>query len=207
MQADRLLACGSYRWDPQTGQLWRGKQEVSLTGKASAVLRYLVERAGQLVTKEELFAAVWPQTVVSDAALSSCIQELRHALRDDAKKPRYIETVHRRGYRFLPTVTTHPVQGSTFKVPGSQSAIPNPHSAINLVGREAEPAQLHGWLAKALSGERQSVFVTGEPGIGKTSVVEAFLSGIGQRGPGNEEQRRQKAKIKGQKVKGKNTNP
>ena len=90
MQADRLLIFGSYRWDPHTGQLWRGKQEVSLTGKASAVLRYLVERAGQLVTKDELFGAVWPQTVVSDAALSSCIQELRQALGDDAKKPRYI---------------------------------------------------------------------------------------------------------------------
>jgi DNA-binding winged helix-turn-helix (wHTH) protein len=102
--------------------LWRGKQEVSLTGKASAVLRYLVERAGQLVTKDELFAAVWPQTVVSDAALASCIQELRQALRDDAKKPRYIETVHRRGYRFLPIVTTTSlVPSSKFQVRKKES--------------------------------------------------------------------------------------
>jgi DNA-binding response OmpR family regulator len=50
MQVDRLLTFGSYRLDPQTGQLWRGKQEVRLTGKASAVLRYLVARAGQVVT-------------------------------------------------------------------------------------------------------------------------------------------------------------
>src|SRR5262245_35373769 len=101
MQADRLLIFGSYRLDPHTGQLWRGKQEVRVTGKASAVLRYLVERAGQVVTKDELFTAVWQETVVSDAALTSCIQELRRVLREQAKRPRYIATVHRRGCQFV----------------------------------------------------------------------------------------------------------
>ena len=86
MQAEPHLCFGSYRLDPQTGQLWRGKQEVRLTGKASALLRSLVGRAGQVVTKEELFRAVWPETVVSDAALTSCIQELRQALRDNPKR-------------------------------------------------------------------------------------------------------------------------
>src|SRR5713101_7386164 len=98
MQTDRLLTFGSYRLDPQTVQLWRGKQEVRLTEKASALLCYLVERAGQVVTKDEIFAAVWPETVVSDAALTSCIQELRQGLHDQAKRPRYIATVHRRGF-------------------------------------------------------------------------------------------------------------
>ena len=121
MQAEQQLTFGSYRFDRQNGQLWRGKQEVRLTPKAAAVLRYLVERAGQVVTKEELFAAVWPDTVVSDAALTTCIQEVRQALRDDARRPRYIETVHRRGFRFLPAVTTTPlVQSSKFKVQGKE---------------------------------------------------------------------------------------
>src|SRR5712692_4699779 len=106
MQTDRLLTFGSYRLDPQTGQLWRGKQEVRLTGKASAVLCYLVERAGQVVTKDELFAAVWPETVVSDAALTSCIQELRRVLRDQAKRPHYIATVHRRGFQFIGNIAS-----------------------------------------------------------------------------------------------------
>src|SRR5262249_32234483 len=101
MQTDRLLTFGSYRLDPQTGQLWRGKQEVRLTGKASTVLRYLVARDGQVVTKDELFTAAWPETVVSDAALTSCIQELRKALKDDPKQPRYLKTVHRRGFQFI----------------------------------------------------------------------------------------------------------
>ena len=106
MQAAQPLCFGPYRFDPHTGQLWRGKQEVRLTGKAAAVLRHLVERAGQVVTKDELFRAVWPETVVSDAALTACIQELRQALRDHAKHPRYIETVHRRGFRFLGKVVS-----------------------------------------------------------------------------------------------------
>src|SRR5262245_12084175 len=101
MQADQLLTFGPYRWDPHTGQLWRGKQEVRLTGKAAAVLRYLVAQDGQVVTKDELFAAVWPQTVVSDAALSSCIQELRKALKDEPRQPRYLKTIHRRGFQFV----------------------------------------------------------------------------------------------------------
>ena len=86
--------------------MWRGKQEVRLTGKAAAVLCHLVEHAGQVVTKEELFQAVWPDTVVSEAALTSCIQELRRALHENARKPRYIETVHRRGFRFLGKVVS-----------------------------------------------------------------------------------------------------
>jgi DNA-binding winged helix-turn-helix (wHTH) protein len=63
---------------------------VKLTPKALAVLRVLVTRAGQVVTKEELFQAVWSQTVVSDDALTTCILELRHALHDNAKQPVYV---------------------------------------------------------------------------------------------------------------------
>lgn len=106
MQTEQLLSFGLHRFAPTRGQLWRGKQEVRLTGKATAVLRYLVEQAGQVVTKEELFAAVWPDTVVSDAALTSCIQELRRALRDNARKPRYIAMVHRRGFQFIGKVVS-----------------------------------------------------------------------------------------------------
>jgi len=112
-----------------------------------------------------------------------CIQELRRALRDDARAPRYIETVHRRGFRFIaPIVTAPPVSGSKFQVSSSQSTISGLQSAINLVGREEEIARLHGWFAKAAHGERQLIFVTGEPGIGKTTVVEAFLQQVAAEG-------------------------
>ena len=89
---------GSHRFDVDSGRLWSGTQEIRLTPKASAVLKLLGNRAGEPVSKEDLFASVWSDTVVSDDALTSCIQELRRALDDDAKQPRYIETRHRRGY-------------------------------------------------------------------------------------------------------------
>lgn len=92
---------GRHRFDPRTGRLWSGKREVRLTPKAAAVLAVLVARAGQPVTRKEVSASVWGDTAVSDDALTSCIQELRKALADDAKQPRFIETRHRRGYRFV----------------------------------------------------------------------------------------------------------
>ena len=95
------LSFGGYRFDVETGRLWSGSREVRLTPKASAVLKELVLQPGEPVSKEDLFATVWSGTAVGDDALTSCIQELRRALEDDAKHPRFIETRHRRGYRFL----------------------------------------------------------------------------------------------------------
>src|SRR5205814_3691632 len=97
---------------------------------------------------------------------------------------RFIETVARRGYRFIaPLTAAQPVQGSRFKVQSSKSepAPSTQHPAPALVGREPELAQLHQWLDKALQGERQVVFVTGAPGMGKTTVVEAFLQSLESR--------------------------
>jgi DNA-binding winged helix-turn-helix (wHTH) protein len=208
--ADLVVSFGPYRMDLRNVQLWRGARAVKVTGKAFAVLRYLLEHPGQLVTKDDLFAAIWPQTVVSESTLASCIQELRQALRDNAKKPQYIETVHRRGYRFLPAVTTAPpvvsnqwsvVSPPPTALPRSQLATGHWQLTTPLVGRETELGQLHGWLEKALNGERQIVFVTGEAGIGKTALVEAFLAGIRQQAADNGEQENQKSKGKKQKAK------
>jgi DNA-binding winged helix-turn-helix (wHTH) protein/predicted ATPase len=163
------LAFGPYRLDPRRG-LWRGRREVKLAPKALVLLRFLLERAGDVLTKEEVFRAVWPDTAVSDGALTSCIRELRKALRDDARQPQYIETLHRRGYRFVAKVLSSPAPS-----PGPSPSVVDRPPTTTLVGREPELSQLQGWLASASEGERQIVFVTGEPGIGKTTIVEAFL--------------------------------
>lgn len=163
------LAFGPFRLDPRRG-LWRGRREVKLAPKALVLLRFLMERAGDVLTKEEVFRAVWPDTAVSDGALTSCIRDLRRALRDDARQPQYIETLHRRGYRFVGRVLSSPAPSPS---PSPSVIADSPTTAP--VGRELELAQLHRWLASAVAGERQIVFVTGEPGIGKTTVVEAFL--------------------------------
>src|SRR3954471_22169133 len=97
---DRALAFGRYRLEPRRG-LMSGGREIKLTPKALALLSYLTERPGEVVNHDELFSALWPDTTVGDAALVTCIQELRSALKDDARQPRYVETLHRRGYRFI----------------------------------------------------------------------------------------------------------
>lgn len=172
---DRALRFGRYRLDPTQG-LTRGKEQVRLTRKSLAVLCTLAARPGQIVTKEELFRAVWPDTAVSDAALSSCIQELRQALRDDARHPRYIETLHRRGFRFLARPATDP--SDPFQHGLQHWPAP---SSDPFVGRDSALQQLSEALARAGQGARQVVFVTGEAGIGKTSLVETFLAGFPDR--------------------------
>jgi pimeloyl-ACP methyl ester carboxylesterase/DNA-binding winged helix-turn-helix (wHTH) protein len=98
---------GPYRLDAADARLWHGRDAVSLTPKAFAVFEFLVRHAGRLVTKQELLDAVWPDVHVGDAALKVCVREIRRALDDDPRSPRYIETAHRRGYRFI-AKTAHP---------------------------------------------------------------------------------------------------
>ena len=90
-----------FRLDAPNASLWCGEEEIHLTPKAFEVLQHLLVHSGQLVTREQLLEAIWPDVVVNDTAPASAIRELRKALNDDAKNPRYIETVHRRGYRFI----------------------------------------------------------------------------------------------------------
>ncbi|HEX6973135.1 MAG TPA: alpha/beta fold hydrolase [Vicinamibacterales bacterium] len=96
---------GPFRLDPVSGHLYKGDAAVPLAPKAYAVLQHLVTNAGRLVSKRELLDAVWPGVFVGDAVLKVAIGEIRKALGDNSKAPLYIETSHRRGYRFLAPVT------------------------------------------------------------------------------------------------------
>src|SRR5262245_32226847 len=101
MEADRHLTFEGFALDVVNEQLLYGDEIVALTPKAFAVLRCLVEHAGQLVKKEMLLRAGWGDTHVTDAVLKVSILEIRRAVGDDAAAPRFIETVPRRGYRFV----------------------------------------------------------------------------------------------------------
>jgi predicted ATPase/DNA-binding winged helix-turn-helix (wHTH) protein len=174
MPMGQEVSFGRHRFDPQTGRLWAGRREIKLTPRAAAVLAALIERAGQPVTRDELFRSVWRDTVVGDAALTACIQELRAALDDDARRPRFIETRHRRGYRFVAHVVSSPREGPAGD--SSSPVRPGPRPPALVVGRDQVLTELRAHLARATNGDRQIVFVTGEPGIGKTTAVEAFLA-------------------------------
>jgi tetratricopeptide (TPR) repeat protein len=140
------------------------------------LLRFLVERPGLLVTKEDLHAGVWGDAIVSDDTLTHTLAELRHALHDDARTPRFIETVHRRGVRFIARIRE--AGAGAPAAPGPPVPAPIPTRDVEapiLVGREAELAKLWALYRQAAAGQRQVVFVEGEAGIGKSAIVDAFL--------------------------------
>src|SRR5262249_22231406 len=163
-----VLSFADVRLDLANACVWRGGQAIKVTPTAFALLHYLAAHPGRLLTKDELLAAVWPQTAVTEGVLTTHVRQIRRALGDEAKAPRYLETVHRRGGRWVAAVQSpKPAPALRFHPP-----------APSFVGREVEVAQLQAWLEKALSGERQFVFVTGEAGIGKTMVVEALVASL-----------------------------
>jgi predicted ATPase len=139
---------------------------LALTRKAFAVLSYLVEQAGHLVTKEELMEAVWPETFVQEEILKTYVRKLRQTLGDNAQNPLFIETQQGRGYRFIAEVAEE-----IFVEPVDAES-----RAPHLFDREDEWRQLREWYEKARSGERQIIFISGEAGIGKTALTEAFLA-------------------------------
>ena len=177
MKPSRTGDAPAIRIEAENECAWRGEQRLPLMPRAFAVLRHLVDHAGRLITKEELMTQVWRDAIVSDAALTTCIRDLRRALGDSSDTPRYIETVHRRGFRFI-----GPLAGST-PPPSARADVDVERGASaatpTLVGRDGELARLHEALGRAMDRQRQLIFVTGEPGIGKTALVDAFLSGTG----------------------------
>lgn len=172
MEAGQRLSFGPFEVDEQEERLWHDGVAVPVTRKSFALLAVLLARAGRLVTKAELFDTVWQGTIVSDAALSRCIRELRVALADDAGAPRYIETAHGRGFRFIAAVSTR----TTIPSPTAPSPGPVARTPAMVTGRAAELRELATALAAARAGRRQLIFITGEPGIGKTTLVDAFVS-------------------------------
>jgi len=104
--SNQAIAFGPFRLDPASGLLLQDGVPVPLTPKAFGVLHYLAARADRLVSKQELLEAIWPNVFVGDAVLKVAIAEIRRALSDDPKAPKYIATAHRRGYRFSGTTGT-----------------------------------------------------------------------------------------------------
>lgn len=154
-----------FRLDFLNQCLWRGETRVPLMPKPFAVLRYLVDHPGRLITYDELLGAVWPDTFVQPEILRRYILEIRRALGDDAEAPTFIQTFPKRGYQFMVPVIDDEAAGAERTAPGVSSA---------LVGRKQVLADLQRFLTAALTGRRQIVFLIGEPGIGKTSIVDAF---------------------------------
>ena len=155
-----ILHFGPFTRDRSSDCLQADGQRIPLTRQALAVLDVLLDSAGELVTKQALIEGAWSRRYVTDDALSKRLQELRRVLGDDARAPRYIETVPRLGFRFI--------------VPVKRLAA----EAGQLLGREAELAQLMRWLREVARHQPLMVSIAGEPGIGKSRLIESFLGAV-----------------------------
>jgi predicted ATPase len=152
--ADRINLC-----------LWQGSRRLELTPKAFEVLDHLRRNPGRLVSADEILDAVWPKTFVQPEIVKTYIRTLRRLLGDDARQPRFIETRPRCGYRFVGEL---PERGE----------VTDARRLSRLVGRRAQMTMLQEIFAAAEGGNRQFVVVTGEAGLGKTALLEAFKAEI-----------------------------
>jgi len=125
----------------------------------------LVEHADRLVTQDELLEALWPEAYVNPEGIRKYILEIRKVLGDRSEKPAFIETFPKRGYQFVAPLADD--SAPTRLAPAGQPS-------GNVVGRQGGLARLDGYLQAALGGRRQVVLVTGEAGIGKTTLVDLF---------------------------------
>jgi DNA-binding winged helix-turn-helix (wHTH) protein len=165
----------SFRLDTSNECLWKGGGQISLPPKPFAILRYLVENPGRLITHDELLDALWPETYVQPQVLRTYMLELRKVLGDDAGAPRFIQTLPKRGYCFVAAV----VEGDDNRSP----AVVRPTFAHGLsapvlpviVDRDSEMTRLGDLFGLAAGGQRQVVFIAGGIGIGKTALLDAFL--------------------------------
>ncbi len=157
-----MLVFSAFRLDVDEGHLWKGDKALTLRRKPFAILAYLAANPRRLVTHEEIMQHVWGGAAVSDSAVRTHLHELRQVLGEGV-----IETVIGRGYRF----TVQPTTGVEVEVaPAMDDEI--------VVGRDQELAVLQAALERATAGHRQLCFVTGEPGIGKSTLVDAFARSL-----------------------------
>ncbi len=160
--------------------LWQGETQIALAPKPFAVLRYLAEHPGRLITHDELLDALWPETYVQPQVLRTYVQELRKVLGDTIADSRYIRTVPKRGYCFVAHVREQHEAPRRVEVDAEELRPEEPRKP-RVAGREGEQARLLELWQRAASGQRQVVFVTGEAGIGKTALGDAFRQGLQDR--------------------------
>jgi TolB-like protein len=108
VQQSKIVSFGPYRVDLRSRELYKGGERIVLQGQSFRLLEGLLERRGEVLDREELRARLWPSDTHVDFehSINAAVRRLRRALGDSADAPRYIETLHRRGYRFVGAAPT-----------------------------------------------------------------------------------------------------
>jgi len=139
----------SFRLDMANHFLWRDGNRVPLAPKGFDVLAYLVEHVGQVMTQDEILEALWPETYVNPEVLRKYIQEIRKALGDRPDKPEFIETLPKRGYRFVALVTdgdrVEPQDAATSLPPEEQATEDRVEAEMTRLAVETSPGERTRW--------------------------------------------------------------
>jgi DNA-binding winged helix-turn-helix (wHTH) protein/tetratricopeptide (TPR) repeat protein len=175
----RTYTFGPFRLDVRERQLVCDRRVIPLRGKVFDTLCVLVLHAGRLLHKDELMKAIWPNSVVEENNLEHNLSVLRKVLGQNHRGQKFIETVPRQGYRFL--VKVHALDGA--EEPAGALVTAHLEPSVSVAERDSQLQQLHQALKKAQSGLRQTIFLTGEAGIGKTTLVRRFLDELKDVGP------------------------
>lgn len=173
-------AFGPFRLETDTQFLCHESENISLQPKVYRLLLYFLEHPGRLISREELFDAVWHGTIVEDTALRLAVNALRRVLRDDCKTPCFIFTACKRGYRFLPDVTVEYGFQRSVKMAQEKGIYFRPKAEFqdNSKKFETELEQLLEAFEQASDGKRSLLFLHGERSTGKTALLERFLAQI-----------------------------
>lgn len=169
---------GEFEIDESNALLLRNGSAVRLSPTPFGVLCALLRQPGSLLTKNALLDQIWGHRFVSDSVLKGAVSEIRIALGDDPRQPRFIETVPRRGYRFIAVPLSLDETRAVLQAPTSAIAFEAEPVPL-FVGRAAELDRLQRGWGRALRGSKGIVWVAGEPGIGKSALIEHFISGLG----------------------------
>jgi len=177
----RRARFGPFELDVRAGELRTPDRRVRLQQQPFQILMLLLDSAGEVVTREEIRRALWSDGtfVEFEHSIGTAMKKLRQALGDDAADPRYIETLTRRGYRWLVPVEweasrTGESRGMTSASVRHEADEPHVPVHVRLVGRDRALGELRACLRRASEGQRQIAFITGESGIGKTALADEF---------------------------------
>ncbi|MGL6243203.1 AAA family ATPase [Pseudomonas sp.] len=170
-----LLCFFEFELDESNACLLRHGETVAVAPTPFTLLCALARQPGSLVTKDALLDAVWGHRFVSDSVLKTAISDLRKVLGDDPRQPRFIETVSRRGYRFIAPPSSALSLPPAFTLVSTAGTPSSP----SFIGRADEVERLRSAWERANGGQRSVVWLAGEPGIGKTTLIEHFLENLG----------------------------
>lgn len=197
-----IYAFDAYTLDTDRYELRQAGRVCSLEPQALDILAYLLEHRDRVVTKQELLEHLWPDRFVGEGILAQRLMTIRKAIGDNGRSQYYIKTLHGRGYRFVASVAVHTnaadfANAAAVAGPANESEHVDDavtersgHGAargvqprffsrpVHFVGRDAELTRLAQWWSTAQRGVRQIGFVVGEPGIGKSALVDTFVAQV-----------------------------